>query len=579
VAVKVIEDRTGAGWPAPVLIDSGNGYHLLWRVDLPADKLAQQWLKQALARLGELETVEAHVDRSVHNASRIAKLPGTWARKGSDTQERPHRLARLLQVPESLEVVTVEQIRELIGPEPTAPEKHVKLTASSGPGPDAYCRAALAGECAAVALEPDGNRNNRLNLAAFKLGGLLHLGTFSRDDVTAALTHAARRAGLTDRDIAQTIASGLDAGILEPREGPEREESPVMAKAERLLSDEESLVIGLEDVEPKQVKWLWSNRIARGFITLAAGRTGVGKSFVFCDFATRLSKRMPFPDEPNPYPPSRTLIISEDPVNTMLAPRFIELGADPTMIRFMTWRAMAGYSLDNLEMLKQAYDQSGRPLLIIIDPPANFLGGKDEHKNSEVRSVLMSLVTWLDEYEVACVLITHINKQVGKGIEALDRIMGSVAWGSTSRIALGFCKDPSEPARCLFGGLKNNLGAKAKCLRYEIEPTQTLAKITWHGETDADFDDALNDTKRRPRYVVAGDWLEDMFRRQREWNARELNRLAKEEGISRDALIEARQRAPLRWTRVADPHGDYEVVWRVLDPNWPPPKQEEPPES
>ena len=26
-----------AGWPAPLLGDSGNGGHVLWRVDLPAD--------------------------------------------------------------------------------------------------------------------------------------------------------------------------------------------------------------------------------------------------------------------------------------------------------------------------------------------------------------------------------------------------------------------------------------------------------------------------------------------------------------------------------------------------------------
>ncbi len=27
----------GLAWPAPILADSGNGYHLLYRIDLPAD--------------------------------------------------------------------------------------------------------------------------------------------------------------------------------------------------------------------------------------------------------------------------------------------------------------------------------------------------------------------------------------------------------------------------------------------------------------------------------------------------------------------------------------------------------------
>src|SRR5262249_38810007 len=28
---------TGRGWPAPILADSGNGYHLQYKIDLPAD--------------------------------------------------------------------------------------------------------------------------------------------------------------------------------------------------------------------------------------------------------------------------------------------------------------------------------------------------------------------------------------------------------------------------------------------------------------------------------------------------------------------------------------------------------------
>ena len=34
---SVAEHLTVVGWPAPVLAMSGNGYHLLYRVDLPAD--------------------------------------------------------------------------------------------------------------------------------------------------------------------------------------------------------------------------------------------------------------------------------------------------------------------------------------------------------------------------------------------------------------------------------------------------------------------------------------------------------------------------------------------------------------
>jgi hypothetical protein len=84
------------GWPHPVQGDSGNGFHLLYRIDLAADDggLVQRVL-QALAQGFGSEAVK--IDTTVHNPARICKLYGTWARKGDDTNGRPHRPARLLE--------------------------------------------------------------------------------------------------------------------------------------------------------------------------------------------------------------------------------------------------------------------------------------------------------------------------------------------------------------------------------------------------------------------------------------------------------------------------------------------------
>jgi hypothetical protein len=85
------------GWPDPILADSGNGYHLLYRVDLPADDggLVGRVLRVLAARF---DTDSARIDTSVGNASRICKVPGTLARKGDSTPSRPHRRARLVDV-------------------------------------------------------------------------------------------------------------------------------------------------------------------------------------------------------------------------------------------------------------------------------------------------------------------------------------------------------------------------------------------------------------------------------------------------------------------------------------------------
>ena len=85
-------------WPDPILADSGNGYHLLFRVDLPADD--QGTIKRILLALARrFDNDHVKIDTSVFNPARICKMPGTMARKGDDVPNRPHRRAQLLEVP------------------------------------------------------------------------------------------------------------------------------------------------------------------------------------------------------------------------------------------------------------------------------------------------------------------------------------------------------------------------------------------------------------------------------------------------------------------------------------------------
>lgn len=98
VALGVREHLRGRGWPDPVLADSGNGYHLLYRVDLPAADGGQvERLLRALA--ARFDTARVKIDQTVHNPARVCKLPGTLARKGDSTPDRPHRRARIVELP------------------------------------------------------------------------------------------------------------------------------------------------------------------------------------------------------------------------------------------------------------------------------------------------------------------------------------------------------------------------------------------------------------------------------------------------------------------------------------------------
>jgi hypothetical protein len=111
-------------WPSAVLADSGNGAHLLYQVDLPAAD--NELLRRVLRTLDMVRSDDrVKVDTTTFNPARIVKLYGTPARKGDSMLDRPHRLARLLDVPKDLEHVPkgrLEEIAEFMdadgGPQP-----------------------------------------------------------------------------------------------------------------------------------------------------------------------------------------------------------------------------------------------------------------------------------------------------------------------------------------------------------------------------------------------------------------------------------------------------------------------------
>jgi putative DNA primase/helicase len=113
---KVYRWLRDRGWAEPILADSGNGYHLIYRIDLPCDDggLVKSVLK-ALA--GNFDSKQVKIDTNVFNPSRIAKLYGTVARKGESLRERPHRRTGVLSVPRELLVVSREQLEAVGGME------------------------------------------------------------------------------------------------------------------------------------------------------------------------------------------------------------------------------------------------------------------------------------------------------------------------------------------------------------------------------------------------------------------------------------------------------------------------------
>lgn len=125
-AQEIADHLTRLGWPAPVLTFSGNGWHLLYRIDLPNDADSKELIHAVLNALqlqfgdkekasdigADLEPgqIGVKIDQTVFNAARITKAYGTMARKGDDLSARPHRLSYIESIPDSLEPVSPSQL-------------------------------------------------------------------------------------------------------------------------------------------------------------------------------------------------------------------------------------------------------------------------------------------------------------------------------------------------------------------------------------------------------------------------------------------------------------------------------------
>ena len=111
-AREIRDGLSSLGWPDPIMTDSGNGAQLMYRIDLPA---TDGGLVQKCTNAFALASDDAvSIDTSVHNPARIWRIPGTMNCKGDSIPERPHRIARILDEPQDVVSVSLEQMQDIV---------------------------------------------------------------------------------------------------------------------------------------------------------------------------------------------------------------------------------------------------------------------------------------------------------------------------------------------------------------------------------------------------------------------------------------------------------------------------------
>lgn len=111
------------GFERPVVCDSSNGFHLLYKQAMVSNTKNTETMKNFLKVLDMyFSTDKVKIDCSTFNPSRISKLYGVISRKGSDTKDRPQRESKILKVPQEVKVTANEYFEKVAGYLPV-PEK------------------------------------------------------------------------------------------------------------------------------------------------------------------------------------------------------------------------------------------------------------------------------------------------------------------------------------------------------------------------------------------------------------------------------------------------------------------------
>ncbi len=278
------------------------------------------------------------------------------------------------------------------------------------------------------------------------------------------------------------------------------------------------VLIRMADVEPKETRWLWNQRIPSGRLSVLCGRPGEGKSMMTMDMAARVTTGRPWPDGGDAPMGSVLIVTTEDDAAETIRPRLDAHGANSTKVQSLAGVHGVGrdgkpttsmFTLEDLGPLQSALASMPDCLLVVVDPIGSFLGGRvDAHRDNEIRGVLAPLSVLAAKTGAAILLVAHQRK--GAADHADDLVLGSRAFTGIARSVLHLMRDPDDDARRLLLPGKCNLSAPAPGLAFSIVPDP--ARVEWESNpVDTSASEVLAAQHRagggRTEVDDAMDWL------------------------------------------------------------------------
>jgi len=246
------------------------------------------------------------------------------------------------------------------------------------------------------------------------------------------------------------------------------------------------VLLRMEDVEPKPVKWLWKNWLPVGFLTGWNGDGGIGKSTALMDLVARTTRGLPMPDLSHDNDePSGVVLVVEDDYEHVVQPRLVAAGADLTKIVGIEHAMDKDGELhpitvpEHMHALEKAIEEVSAKL-VIIDPVLSFYGAEGL-KSVEVRRNLMPLTQMAKRTGACIVLVRHFSKGSALLGNASYRAEGSTAWTNSMRHSIFAGRHPNRDDRGVIVVDKSNLCRNPTSWTFQIitAENQDVSRVMW----------------------------------------------------------------------------------------------------
>lgn len=298
-------------------------------------------------------------------------------------------------------------------------------------------------------------------------------------------------------------------------------------------------LIYMEDVQTREVNWLWYPYIPYGKITVIEGDPGEGKTTLALTLAALLSRGQPLPcDDDIPYEPINIIYqTAEDGIDDTIKPRLEKANADCSKIRVIDETEKELSMTD--ERLEQAIAETNAKL-VILDPIQAYIGSDvDMHRANEIRPVLKRLGIIAEKYGCAIVLIGHMNK--ASGAKSTYRGLGSIDIQATARSVLLVARIPDKPNIRIMAQDKSSLAAAGDSIGFEISEGRGFECI---GPYDITVDELLagKEGRGRKKLDVAIAFIKEYFGVESEVSSKDIEEEAAKKGIKRNTLLSAKKK-------------------------------------